>query len=478
MRRLNSFDAQFLAGEAANTLAHYAGLAHYEQGSRIPVLDRARLIAHVESRIEHIPPLRWRLKTVPLGAAHPVFVDGDVDVADHVYETTIDDTADELAVAAEMERILAEPMDRSRPLWEMHVIRGRTGNRVSVATKMHHAAADGLSAAMVFGMLQDEHPEGRTLEGTGAREDDPGGAELLVRGLLGGMLHPLEAAVSVPGALPHLDQLPILRGVPGVDLVAKNARRVANLLGAELEDPGPFVKAPHVRISGALSPQRAVAFGTVDLQLVKAAKAALGVTFNDVVIAAVAGALRRRLLEGDELPDDPLVAFVPANIRVDSDDPFGNAISSLIVPIPTHLEDPRERVAEAHRVLSAAKQRHKAVPSSLLSDANMLVPPALFKLTSQGVMALIGSGRVAPPVNLIVSNIPGPTSRLFLAGAPLIAHHPLSLVLAGVGLNLTVVSYGGQLDIGIVGDRGLMPDVWKLWEDLTAELEALQAQEA
>jgi WS/DGAT/MGAT family acyltransferase len=472
MRRLSGFDAQFLAAEAANTYGHYASLAVLEPHEGVPVPDRDRLIALVEERIDRIRPLRWRLKTAPLGLDYPHFADGEVDVPGHIFETSVPEATD--AVATDIaQRMMSEPMDRERPLWEMHVITEPQGRRGYLITKLHHAVADGISAAVVLGLLCDDVPTGRVLP---APDEivaaDPGQAEMLVRGLFGAAMHPLRALRVAPGALPHLDQIPALRSLPGVGAVARGAGQLQRLRGEDSPDHTTDV-APRTRINGALSDERRVAFASIPIGAIKQVKAAAGVTFNDVVIALMAGAMRRRL--GDELPEDPLLAFVPASMRPVGDGTFGNAISSYVVPIPTDVDTPAGRILAAHTVMAAAKQRHLAVPSTLLADANMLIPPALFKIVAGGAMQLMASGRVAPPINLMISNVPGPPVPMFCAGSRILAHFPLSLVMAGVGLNITVVSYDEQLDVGLVGDRDLMPDVWDLMSDITLELEALLA---
>lgn len=473
MRRLSGFDTQFLAAEAANTYGHYAGLAVYDTTEA--ELTRERIMALLQERIDGIAPLRWHLKTVPLDLDYPVFVDSQVDVEEHIYETHVTDVTEPEQLGQAVEIVLATPMRRDRPLWEIHLVRDDGGDRAAVIFKLHHAAADGLSAAVIFSRVLDEDPAGQTLApDVGAGEGrTPGGPEMLLRGLLGAGLHPLRVARAAPAALGHLDQHPALRSMPGMDVISRGARTVGHLLGGNADDAGASLTAPPSRINGPLSAERRVAFGSVPLESVKRVKRALGVSFNDVVIALVGGALRRRLEPEGELPEDPLLAFVPANVRVEGDSEWGNAISSYVVPIPSHESDAAERVGYAHRVMTEAKRRHESVPATLLSDANMLVPPALFRLVAGGAMQLIGSGRVAPPINLIVSNIPGPPRRLHLAGAPCLAHYPFSLILAGVGLNITVVSYEDQIDVGIVGDAELLPDVWELWDDVCAELALL-----
>src|SRR3954464_14757570 len=143
----------------------------------------------------------------------------------------------------------------------------------------------------------------------------------------------------------------------------------------------------------------------------------------------------------------------------------------MIVPIPTDVEDPRERLLKAHETLKSAKERHRALPADLLTDATSFIPPALHARASRLTMEL--GGRLAPPLNLVISNVPGPRDPLYLAGAQLQANFPVSVVTDGVGLNMTVMSYRDHVDFGLVTDRDLMGDTWPLMEGLERALDEL-----
>jgi hypothetical protein len=154
---------------------------------------------------------------------------------------------------------------------------------------------------------------------------------------------------------------------------------------------------------------------------------------------------------------------------------YGNAITSIIAPIPTHLSDARERLAFAHETLARAKQRSREASPTLMSDINDPIPAPIFGIAARGLMELVSSRFVRPPVNLIISNVPGSPAELRCHGAPLVAHYPTSLVFAGFTLNITVVSYQNGLDIGITGDAQTLPDAWELINDFRLELAELTA---
>jgi WS/DGAT/MGAT family acyltransferase len=207
---------------------------------------------------------------------------------------------------------------------------------------------------------------------------------------------------------------------------------------------------------------------------VKAVKNAHGVTVNDVIVSICAGAVRDWLIEHDELPDTPLVAQIPVSVRTSEEfGTFGNRILLMAAPLHTEIEDPVERLQATHESLLVMKERHRALPAALLQDANHFVPPAVFARAARLTFAFSTSRPGRPTWNLVISNVPGPQFPLYLAGAKLEANYPVSVITDGMGLNITVMSYMGSLDFGIVADRDQMPDLDRLISWLGSELAAL-----
>src|SRR3954453_22869746 len=205
---------------------------------------------------------------------------------------------------------------------------------------------------------------------------------MLGRGLLGAPRQPLRAALTLPTIVPNLGGVPGIDAVPGVPTLGRAASRVRRAIsgsrdGEVLERASTPV--PRTRFNTRISPHRRFSFGQLSLGRVKAIKNELGITVNDVVIALCASALRTWLLERDELPDDPLVAMVPVSVRTrEQMGTFGNRVSAMFVPIPTDVADPHERLMRAHEILKGAKDRHRALPATLLQDATQFIPPAVY----------------------------------------------------------------------------------------------------
>jgi diacylglycerol O-acyltransferase / wax synthase len=497
MRQLTPLDAQFLAVETSRTYGHVGGLAVYDPstapGGRLEGSDISRLVSE---RLHLLPPFRWRLVQVPLGLDLPYWTeDEDFDLDFHIRESAVPPPGDDRQLAETVARIFARPLDRSRPLWELYVIHGLEGGRVALLTKVHHAVVDGVSGNEILTVLLDPSPEGRGSRKHSARpsargsasepsaEDRPprrrpGELEMLGRGLAGLPRQPLRALRSVPTALPNLTELPGANAIPGVPTLSRALASARRALGGP-QDPGILevttARPPKTCFNGPVSAHRSFAFGSVSLDAVKAIKDEAGVKVNDVVVAVCAGAVREFLLERDELPGDPLVAMVPVSVRAEEEKgTFGNRISMMIVPIPTDVADPVQRLERAHERLRSAKELHAALPADLLTDASAFIPPAVAALAARTTVGILG--RTRPPLNLVISNVPGPRSPLFIAGARLEAHYPVSAIVDGVGLNMTVMSYLDHVDFGIVADRDQIADVWPLLHAAQREVDRLVAE--
>ncbi|MEA2282112.1 MAG: diacylglycerol O-acyltransferase / wax synthase [Solirubrobacteraceae bacterium] len=480
MRQLTSLDAQFLGVETARTFGHVSSFAVYDPstapGGTLDIKDICRLVGE---RIHLLPPFRWRLVEVPLGLDLPYWVeDPDFDLDFHIRESAVPPPGDERQVAETVARIFARPLDRSRPLWELYLVRGLPDGKVGLLTKVHHAVVDGVSGNEILSALLDPSPEGRALppkpELSGERV--PGDLEMLGRGLLGLPRQPVRALRSLPTTLPALTEVPGANAFPLVPRLSKGLSKLRELAGAAAGSDILEVataRPPRTSFNGRIGPHRRFAYGDLSLERVRALKSELGITVNDVVVALCASSVREWLIERDELPAKPLVAMVPVSVRKDDEQgEFGNRISAMIVPIATNVADPLKRLQRTHELLKAAKLNFAALPASLLTDATAFIPPAVAARAARMTVELLG--RTRPPLNLVISNVPGPRNPLFLAGAKLESLVPVSVVIDGVGLNMTVMSYRDRMDFGIVADRDQIDDVWPLMRAAAAALEEFE----
>jgi WS/DGAT/MGAT family acyltransferase len=479
MRQLTSLDAQFLALETSRQYGHVAGLAILDPstapGGELHIEDIQLLLAE---RLPLLPPLRWRLAEVPLGLDYGYWVDDpEFDLEYHVRELALAPPGDDDQLAEQVARIVSRPLDRSRPLWELYLIYGLRSGDVGMLTKIHHSVIDGMSGAEVMGLLLDTSPDGREVPPPHPAEDGgvPGDLEMLARGLLGVPKYPLRALRSLPAAMPNLEETPF-GTLPGAGTVGRLAGRLQRAVrGDGQRVVRSSLRAPKTSFNGRVSPHRRFAFGQIPLDEVKEVKNLHGTTVNDVVVAICAGAVRRWLVEHAELPAEPLVAQIPISVRsAEQVGTYGNRIMLMSAPLFTNVADPAERLRMTHEALREMKERHRALPAELLQDANHFIPPAVFSRAARLTFSLATSGAGRPTWNLVISNVPGPQSPLYCAGAQLKANYPVSVITDGMGLNITVMSYWGHMDFGIVADRDQMRDVWCLMDWLRDELAALK----
>src|SRR5215212_12271056 len=408
MRQLTSLDAQFLALETSRQSGHVGGLAILDQSTRpggtMACADMKALLAE---RLPLLPPFRWKLAEVPLGLDYPYWIDdADFDLDFHVRELALPAPGSDEQLSEQVARIFSRPLDRARPLWELYVIQGLEAGHVAMLTKIHHALIDGMSGAEIMGLLLDLEPEGRELATPGRWGDDeppPGELGMLARGLLGLPRYPLRALRSLPAAVPNIEETPFA-ALPGVGAVGRLAKAVAGGDGSREK-----LVAPKTSFNGRISAHRRFTFGQLSLDDVKTVKNAHGVTVNDVVVTICAGAVRRWLVEHGELPAEPLVAQIPVSVRTDEQvGTYGNRIMLMSVPLFTDEPDPLKRLQRTHDALDGMKERHRALPATLLQDANHFIPPAVFSRAARLTFRLATSRPVRPTWILVISNVPGP----------------------------------------------------------------------
>ena len=487
MRQLSSLDAQFLHVETPTTVGHVGSLILLDPstapGGR---WDLESVRAVFEPRLHLAAPLRQRLVEVPLGLGRPYWVDDPhFDLEFHLRELALPEPGTAAQLGEQVSRIHARPLDRTRPLWEAYVITGVEGGRCAFYSKIHHAAIDGVSGAEILEAILDISVEPRQVEPEDAAyvpREMPSTVDLVRRGLHAMAMNPVEVLRTVPKSLQYVDQLPGATNIPGTRLISQTAGAVGRLLGEPAHHrPDPRdLKPPRTPLNGTITAHRRFAFGSLPLDDVKTVKSHFGMTVNDAVMALTASALRRWLLDHDALPETPLVVAVPVSVRTRGQQgELGNQVSVMLAELPTHLRDPRERLAFMRVSMLQAKRAFKAVPASLLQDMSTLIPTALSGLAARALFRLATVPGLV--FNLFVSNVPGPQLPLYIAGAKVEGIYPVSAVtdLTG-GLNITLFSYNGSLDFGLIACREMVPDVWNLigyLEDAMAEMLALVAED-
>ncbi len=478
-RQLSSLDVQFLLDSDRN-YGHVGSVAILDPSTAGGDFTIERIRELVLKRIHLVPPFSQRLQRVPLDLDWPYWVpDEHFDIGYHCRELALPKPGSMAQLSEQVARIYSRRLDQGRPLWELYLIHGLRKGRVALVSKIHHAAVDGMSGGEIMTILFDLTPEPREVDPPAPGSFDgtvPSGGELVHRAVRNLPKAPLRAADRLGRLLPHIDVVPSVFGLPGAEQLSRGLSRIRRAVG--IEDPAQIVARPRIRpprgaYDGMLSPHRIFGFGSIALGDVKTIKNHHGVKVNDVVVAITAAALREHMLAHQMLPDRPLVAMIPVSVRApDEFGTFGNQISLMLVAIPTDVDDPVKRLKAAAAELADAKERHHALPAKALRDVTKFIPPAVHQRASRAVLGLSRVGLTAP-YNLVISNVPGPPVDLYSAGAHLKALYPLSIILDGAGLNVTVMSYKDTIDIGITADREQTPDVQSIVSGIgraTAEL--------
>ena len=482
MKQLSGLDAAFLYMETPTTYGHVNGLSIYERPSPdFRPYDVVR--ERIGAMVGHLEPLRRRVVDVPFGLDHPYWIDDPhFDLDYHVREIGLapPGTADQLA--EQVARIIGRHMDRRHPLWEIYVIEGLGDGRWALLTKFHHATVDGAAGVIMLKLMTDDAADSvfpfAPVEWQG--EEVPSDNELLKRTMNHLVANPVKATRLSLRVLRNFADAAGVTSVSGAagrarELVASAAGRSeqAEALSDQLRRVSmPLSSAPPTPWNHSVGPHRRFAMRSTSLSNIKALKDAIGGTVNDVVMAICAGALREYLLRHEALPDEPLRAMVPVSIRTGlEDDPWTNRVSSIFAELPTDCDDPVERVHRCQAAMEDAKHQLDLVPADAIMRATDATSPVV--ATSAIRLQARLADRFNLPVNVVVSNVPGPREPLYFAGAKLDNYIPVSTIANGVGLNITVHSYEDNLDFGLVADRDLVPDLWDLVDLHIAEVERL-----
>ena len=454
--RLSSVDAGFLHIEEDGAHMHIGALGIF--AGPPPSIEAFR--AHIESRLPRLPRYRQRVHDMPLGTGRPVWVEDEHFRLDyHVRHTALPAPGGQRELLNLVDRVIGQRLDRTKPLWEMWLVEGLGDDRWALIAKTHHAMVDGVSGVDLMSVLfdltadvQNEPPPAWSPKPT------PGPVDLLASGAVGLVRNVAELSTKSITMVLHPQ-----------DAVRTTVGKVSALADAAK----PLIAAaPKTPFNHKPGPHRRVALVDTDLADYKAVKSvAGGATVNDVVLAAVAGALGRFLNDrGVDTGGLSLRACVPVSMRPDAKrGALGNEIAIMNAPLPVGTADPRERLAEVRAAMEGLKSSKQAEGAKVLTSLENALPPAMLARASR----LGFSSRL---YNLLVTNVPGPQVPIYMLGRQLEELVPLAFLAPEHQLAIGIMSYHGHVTYGLIADADAIPDLdvlAKHLEDSLSELVAL-----
>jgi WS/DGAT/MGAT family acyltransferase len=441
---LSPSDVSAISAERGPVHMHVGGICVFDG-----TISREAVVERVRERIHLIPRYTMRLEGTPLGLANPVWTeDESFDVDRHIRRVALPSPGGDAELCELVGQVLSEPLDRSKPLWQLTVVEGLPRKRTALVAKMHHALVDGLAAVDVSTVILDPSPDG--LDIPPPEPKAPAERSRLAR------LDQLTRIASAQLDLPRkLAREAVTRTVDPRSY-ARQMRNAAGLVG-ELARVRP--QAPDTRLNAEIGRERRFALARTRLDDVKAVRRATGATVNDVLLATVALMLSEYL--GEDGPDKA-VALVPVSVRTEEErGTGGNRISTVFVDLPLRGE-PLDRVREISRAMEEVKGSAQIRAGALIVGATGLVPPIV---SSLAVRAMAGPRMF----NLVVSNVPGPQQTFYLGGVPLLEVFPaVPLNPRNQALSIGIVSYDGGVRFGLLADRDALPDL----DEAAASLQA------
>ncbi len=464
MDRINLLDSGFLYLESRETPMHVAGLNLFRFPERV---HQRKFMARVgecyRSTAELRRPLAHRVAHGTLGRFGPLYweEDPDLDLDYHVRHSALPAPGRYRELFALVSRLHSTLLDRSRPLWEVHLIEGLKNREFAVYTKLHHATIDGVAGARITEASCSPDPAaGTNLSPLSIEAHEKYKAEH-------GYVRPPDLEPS-DFELKTMAEFLKAQFDTSAHFLGVVKSYAATWLGLGKGLAVPWRHVPHTIINTQVSAARRFVAQSWSIDRVRAVSKAAGTTINDIVLAMCSGALRRYLDEQDELPEHSLRALVPVSVREKDDFDSPVAVSYIVADLGTRHDDPADRLDAIVESTRAGKEMLSELTSREASLYATLMQTPLF------IASLMGVADWFPPVSTIISNVPGPKEQLYWNGAPLLGSYPVSVVFQGFALNITFVSYHGNLDFGIIACRHTVPRVQRLIDYLEQSLSELE----
>ena len=462
MHKLSMVDKGFLLGESREMPMHVAGVSLFTLPDGADEQEFLKGIAdNLKDADRLLPPFGDRIKTGRLGLAGNVYWEPDpsLDLDYHIRHSALPKPGRYLELFTLVSRLHGTLLERSRPLWEMHLIEGLQNRQFAIFNKTHHAAVDGARSIHVSRSMLSTDPNAIRTESPLSLSSWNAYKKALKEGR--------QTEYSDSEVRNVAD---ILKSTYGSGANAFNALK--NIAGAwtgrKSELSLPHLNVPRSALNGKIDGARRFVAQTWSFARIRAVGKAFDATFNDTVLAMCAGGLRQYMLNHSELPAESLKTLVPVSLRREGDVDSGNAVAGICADLATTIADPVKRFAAIKASVDAGKANYAGMSPKEVELLTMAISAPSMLLLPLGLMSRL------PPYNLTISNVPGMRETMYWNGARLDGSYPLSIITDGMALNITLVSYGDQVDFGIIACRRSVPHVQRLidyMEDALQELE-------
>lgn len=454
---MSALDAEFLHLEDSNSHMHIAGICTFANPA--PSIDE--LEALVASKLHLLPRYRQRVRGVPLELGRPVWVDDPhFNIRYHIRHTALPAPGDDAAVRRLMGRLMSQPLDRERPLWEAWLTEGLEGDRWAVIFKVHHCMVDGVAGVGLLEMLLDLSPVVDVAEPQDwTPEPEPSSV-----GLVGN---------AWKGVIGDSFQL-ASRSVAKITDPKAAVRTVRSLGGGLVALGRGLGNTPRSSIEGPIGPHRIWCHTSTDLAEVKRIGKAHGATVNDVVLAAVTSGFRDLLAAHGDDPETAVVrSLVPVSVRgSDGAGVLDNRVSALLLELPVSFQDPLERLAAVKEAMSELKGSYMAEAAEVVTHVGNLAPPAMVGALTR--MAMRAQYYVSQrSISTVTTNVPGPQFPLYCLGREMLESLPFVPIISGIRIGTAILSYNGTLAFGITGDWDTASDIDVLAEGIDAGIAEL-----
>jgi WS/DGAT/MGAT family acyltransferase len=442
--RLSSADSTFLHIEDGVSHMHVGSIGIFEG----PAPGYGALLDMIASKLDGVPRYRQTVRSVPFNLGRPVWVDDPhFHLEYHVRQTALGSPGGEAELRRLVGRLMSQQLDRTKPLWELWFVEGLEDDHWALVSKTHHAMVDGVAATELLSILFDTSPDAVVVEAEPWHPSaQPSPLELATTAMAETMRSPYE-------------QFRALRSSTRISRQAWS--QAADLTRGFVALAGTLQPPAVSSLNGPIGPHRRYSWASTSVDDVRKVRKAFGGSFNDVVLAATAGAFRQLLLSRGESVERPVRSLVPVSVRTRDtsgraigDGTLANKVSGMFADLPVGIEDPVERLAAVTSQMNYLKSSHEAVAAEALTSLGGFTPPAVLALGAR-----VASKAPQRSYNTVTTNVPGPQQPLFVLGRQMLKVFPYVPLGGQVRLGVAIFSYNGQVNFGVTGDYDTTPDI-------------------